>query len=142
MTADPDVPRRMAQARHDIDELYELQAAANQSLVRLAGGQRRLTERVEEVQQTLDLHSGRLGRLEEGQRAHTEALDGIHGRLDGVDGRLDGIDGRLDGVDGRLDGVDGRLDGVDGRLGGIDGRLGRVEGQLTEVLDILRAGRG
>ena len=81
----------------------------------------RLTERVEEVQQTLDLHSGRLGRLKEGQRAHTEALDGIHGRLDGVDGRLDGVDGRLDGI---------------------DGRLGRVEGQLTEVLDILRAGRG
>jgi hypothetical protein len=65
-----------------------LQAAANETLDRLAGGQGRLTGRLEDMQQTLDVHTARLGRLEDGQRAHAERLDGIDGRLDTMSGQL------------------------------------------------------
>lgn len=95
MSAEADIPRRVAQARHDIEDIYELSAATNEAVSRLAGGQRRLAERVEDMQQTLDVHSGRLGRLEENQRAHGERLDSMGGRLDSVDGRLDTMSGQL-----------------------------------------------
>jgi hypothetical protein len=59
VTVDPDIPRRVAQVRHDIEDLYALQTTANDALNTLNGQQRRLASRVEEVQQTLDLHGGR-----------------------------------------------------------------------------------
>lgn len=81
MTVDPDIPRRVAQVRHDIEDLYALQTTANDVLNTLQGQQRRLTNRVEDVQQTLDLHGGRLDRIEDNQRRQTEQLAALSDQL-------------------------------------------------------------
>ena len=81
MTVDPDIPRRVAQVRHDIEDLYALQTTANDALNTLQGQQRRLTNRVEDVQQTLDLHGGRLDRIEDNQRRQTEQLAALSDQL-------------------------------------------------------------
>jgi len=85
---DPDIPRRVAQVRHDIEDLYALQTAANDSLNTVNGQQRRLASRVEEVQQTLDLHGGRLDRIEDNQRQQSGRLDRIEDHLTGLSGQL------------------------------------------------------
>ena len=74
MTVDPDIPRRVAQARHDINDLYALQTTANDAL--------------NTVQQTLDLHSGRLDRIEDHQRQQTGRLDRIEDQLSGLSSQL------------------------------------------------------
>jgi chromosome segregation ATPase len=81
VTVDPDIPRRVAQVRHDIDDLYELQSAANDSLTKLNGRQHRLENRLGEVQQTLDLQGGRLDRIEDNQRRQSQQLDGLAEQL-------------------------------------------------------------
>jgi len=88
VTVDPDIPRRVAQVRHDIEDLYALQTAANDSLNTVNGQQRRLASRVEEVQQTLDLHGGRLDRIEDNQRQQSGRLDRIEDHLAGLSGQL------------------------------------------------------
>jgi len=76
-------------------------------------------ERLERIEQKVDiLVSGQIG---------------LETRMGRVETRLDGIETRLDGIDGRLDGIDGRLDGIDGRLDGIDGRLDRTEGSQEDL---------
>ena len=81
MTVDPDIPRRVAQVRHDIDDLYALQTTANNALNTLTGQQRRLANRVDEVQQTLDLHGGRLDRIQDNQRRQSEQLAELSDQL-------------------------------------------------------------
>ena len=81
VTVDPDIPRRVAQVGHDIDDLYALQTSANNSLSQLTGRQRRLENRVEEVLQTLDLQGGRLDRIEDNQRRQFQQLDGLAEQL-------------------------------------------------------------
>lgn len=81
MSVDPDIPRRVAQVRHDIEDLYDLQTSANNSLTKLNGRQHRLETRVEEVQQTLDLQGGRLDRIEDNQRRQSRQLDGLAEQL-------------------------------------------------------------
>lgn len=81
VTVDSDISRRVAQARHDIEDLYALQTTANDVLNTLQGQQRRLASRVEEVQQTLDLHGGRLDRIEDNQRRQSEQLAGLSDQL-------------------------------------------------------------
>jgi hypothetical protein len=88
VTVDPDIPRRVAQARHDIDDLYALQTTANNALTTLTGQQRRLANRIDEVQQTLDLHGGRLDRIEDNQRQQDGRLDRIEDHLAGLSGQL------------------------------------------------------
>jgi predicted nucleic acid-binding Zn-ribbon protein len=81
VTVDPDIPRRVAQVRHDIEDLYELQTAANDSLTKLNGRSLRLGNRVDEIQQTLDLQGGRLDRIEDNQRRQSQQLDGLAEQL-------------------------------------------------------------
>jgi septal ring factor EnvC (AmiA/AmiB activator) len=88
VTVDPDIPRRVAQARHDIDDLYALQTTANNALSTLQGQQRRLANRVDEVQQTLDLHGGRLDRIEDNQRQQVGRLDRIEDNLARLSGQM------------------------------------------------------
>ncbi len=54
--------------RHDLDDLYELMSQVNSSQIRISGVLHRHNNRFEELQQTLDLHSGRLDRIEDNQR--------------------------------------------------------------------------
>jgi len=81
VTVDPDIPRRVAQVRHDIEDLYALQTTANDALNTLNGQQRRLTNRVDEVQQTLDLYGGRFDRIENNQRRQSEQLADLSDQL-------------------------------------------------------------
>lgn len=68
MTAQPDPPHKVSQIRHDLDDLYELMSQVNQQQTRTSGVLHRHGNRLEELQQTLDLHSGRLDRIEDNQR--------------------------------------------------------------------------
>lgn len=54
--------------RHDLDDLYELMSRVDSSQARISGVLHRHNNRFEELQQTLDLHSGRLDRIEDNQR--------------------------------------------------------------------------
>ncbi len=68
MTVQPDFPRKVNQMCHDLDDLYELMSQVNSSQTRISGVLLRHNNRFEELQQTLDLHSGRLDRIEDNQR--------------------------------------------------------------------------
>ncbi len=74
MTVQPDFPRKVNQMRHDLDDLYELMSQVNNSQTRISGVLLRHNNRFEELQQTLDLHSGRLDRIEDNQRRQFEHL--------------------------------------------------------------------
>jgi chromosome segregation ATPase len=82
MTVQPDIPHKLGQMRHDLDDLYEL---VSQGQARITGTLMRHHNRLEELQQTLDLHNGRLDRIEDNQRRQSERLDGIVGRLTGIE---------------------------------------------------------
>jgi septation ring formation regulator EzrA len=135
--ARPESPgsREFRQMRHDVDDVFELLGAVQktvegtrESLGTIWGVQRRHGNRLEEIQQSLDLQTGRMDRMEDNQRQQGE--------------RLDRVEGRLEGVEGRLEGVEGRLEGVEGRLEGVDGRLGRIEDTQQEILTLLRGSSG
>jgi chromosome segregation ATPase len=74
MSVQPDIPHKLGQMRHDLDDLYEL---VSQGQARITGTLMRHHNRLEELQQTLDLHNGRLDRIEDNQRRHSERLERI-----------------------------------------------------------------
>ena len=113
--------REFRQMRNDVDDGYALHESIGKSVTTISATQRRHGNRLEEIQQSVDLQSGRLDRMEDNQRQQAA---------------------RLGRVEGRLDGVEGRLDSVDGRLEGMDGRLGRMEGTQQQILELLRGRPG
>ena len=68
VTMPEELPHKVSQIRHDLDDLYELMSEVERNQTRTAGVLHRHGNRLEELQQTLDLHSGRLDRLEDNQR--------------------------------------------------------------------------
>ena len=112
--ASPEGRREFRQMRHDVDDIYALLDATSAAVSTISATQRRHTNRLEEVQQSLDLQSGRMDRVEDNQRQQGE----------------------------RLGRVEGRLGGVEGRLGRVDGRLERIEKTQQQILDLLRARPG
>ncbi|MGH3910619.1 MAG: hypothetical protein ACRDRM_07280 [Pseudonocardiaceae bacterium] len=78
MTRPEELPHKVSQIRHDLDDLYELMSQVEQNQTRAAGVLHRHGIRLEELQQTLDLHGGR--------------IDRIDGRIDRIDGHLDRIE--------------------------------------------------
>lgn len=81
MSVDPGLPRRMSRVLHHIDDLFKLQSNANDTLSEIGSRQLRLSARVDEVQQALDVHGGRLGRIEDRQRHQSQKLDGLAAQL-------------------------------------------------------------
>ena len=71
VTVQPDIPYKVSQIRHDLDDLHELVSRVEKSQTRIEGVLEQHDNRFEELQQTLNLHGG---------------------RLDGMDGRLDSIE--------------------------------------------------
>lgn len=69
-----ELPHRGSQIRHDLDGLYELMSQVEQSQIGVEGVLRRHNNRFEELRQTLDLHGGRLDRIEDNQRRQFEYL--------------------------------------------------------------------
>ncbi|MGH3826325.1 MAG: hypothetical protein ACRDQX_04005 [Pseudonocardiaceae bacterium] len=128
MTVQPDIPRRVNQMRHDLDDLYELMSQVNQSQTRTAGVLLRHNNRFEELQQTLDLHSGRLDRIEDGQRRQFERLDRIE---DGQRGQFERLDRIEDGQRGQFE----RLDRIED---GQRSQFERLSAQMAEILTVLR----
>ena len=112
--ASPEGRREFRQMRHDVDDIYALLDATSAAVSTISATQRRHSNRLEEVQQSLDLQSGRMDRVEDNQRQQGE----------------------------RLGRVEGRLGGVEGRLSGVDGRLERIEETQQQILDLLRARPG
>lgn len=84
VSAQPDLPHKVRQIRHDLDDLYELMSQVDQSQTRAAGILLRHNNRLEELQQTLDLHSGRLDRIEDNQRRQFEHLSAQVAEILGV----------------------------------------------------------
>lgn len=78
----PEESRAVRQLRHDVDDVYALLTTTEQTVSTIAGTQRRHTGRFEEVQQALDLQSGRLDRIEETQRQILDLLRGQQGLSD------------------------------------------------------------
>lgn len=72
-------PRVVRQLRHDVDDVYELLDTTNSTVTSISATQRRHGNRLEEIQQTLDLQNGRLERIEGTQR---QILDLLRGRRD------------------------------------------------------------
>ena len=103
--ASPERPdsREFRQMRHDVDDVYGLLKGVDKSITTISATQRRHSNRLEEIQTSLDLQNGWLNRMEDNQRAQSQRLDGMEGRLEGVDTRLEGVDTRLEGVDTRLE---------------------------------------
>ncbi len=84
MTALPDIPRKVSQIRHDLDDLYELMSQVDRSQTRISGVLHRHNNRFEELQQTLDLHGGRLDRIEDNHRRQFEHLSAQMAEILGV----------------------------------------------------------
>lgn len=108
-------PRVLRQLRHDVDDVYGVVDATNQTVAAIAATQRRHSTRLEEIQQTLDLQSGQLQRLDDLQRV----VEAQGGRLDEQSGLLAAQGGRLDEQSGHLE---------------------RIEDLQLQILDLLRTG--
>ena len=69
--------REFRQMRHDVDDIYALLDATSTAVNTVSATQRRHTNRLDEIQQSLDLQTGRLDRIEDNQR---QILDLLRGR--------------------------------------------------------------
>ena len=76
--------REFRQMRHDVDDVYGLLTTTSERLDAVSTRldtvwtvQRRHGNRLEEIQQSLDLQSGRMDRLEDNQRQQSELLGGL-----------------------------------------------------------------
>jgi hypothetical protein len=68
-------PRVVRQLRHDVDDVVaQLLDATNSTLTTVASTQRRHGNRLEEIQNALDLQTGRLDRVEHTMREMLEIL--------------------------------------------------------------------
>ena len=110
--ASPETPdsREFRQMRHDVDDVYDLLTTTSKRLDTVWGVQRRHGNRLEEIQQALDLQTGRLDRMEDNQRHQGEGLLRVEGRLDRME--------------------DNQRDQRD--------RLGRIEDTQQQILALLR----
>ncbi|MGL5810116.1 MAG: hypothetical protein ACRCYQ_09235 [Nocardioides sp.] len=95
MTTTREIQRKIRQFDGDIESIYELLAA---------------------IQNTQTRHGNRFTEIAEQLEAHDDRFDAIDRRLDAMDKRFDGMDKRFDGMDKRLDGIDGRFDGLSGQM--------------------------
>ncbi|MGH3623077.1 MAG: hypothetical protein ACRDQ5_14995 [Sciscionella sp.] len=114
----PDIPRRVSQLRHDVDDVYDLLDITNHTVTSIAGTQRRHGNRLEEIQQALDLTTGRLDRIEDTQRQQFDSLDA---RLDRIeDTQRQQFDDLTTGRLGSIEDTQRRqFDALDARLGSI-----------------------
>ena len=76
--------REFRQMRDDVDDGYALLESIGKSVTTISATQRRHGNRLEEIQQSVDLQSGRLDRMEDNQRQQAARLGRVEGRLEGV----------------------------------------------------------
>lgn len=77
--------REFRQLRHDVDDVYALLDTTSTAVSTVSATQRRHTNRLEEVQQALDLQSGRMDRVEDNQRQQGERLGRVEGGLERIE---------------------------------------------------------
>ena len=77
--AAPESPdsREFRQMRNDVDDSYALLESVAKSINTISATQRRHSNRLEEVQQSLDLQAGRLDRMEDNQRQQAGRLERV-----------------------------------------------------------------
>ena len=90
--------REFRQMRHDVDDVYGLLEGVDRSITTISATQRRHSNRLEEIQQSLDLQSGRLDRIEDVQRKQTERLGRVEDNQQEQGERLGRVEGRLDEI--------------------------------------------
>lgn len=124
-------PREWRQMRNDVDDGNDLLRSVQDSVIRISSTQRLHSNRLNEIQQSVDLAAGRLDRMEDNQRRQGERLGRVEGRLDGIDGRLN----RMEERQGQQDELLGRIEDSQGQQ---SERLGRMEKTQEQILDLLR----
>jgi septal ring factor EnvC (AmiA/AmiB activator) len=92
VTAQPDLPHKVSQIRHDLDDLYELMSRVEKGQTRIERVLDRHNDRFEQLQQTLDQHDGRLDGIEDNQHRTNGRLDRIEDNQHQTNGRLDRIE--------------------------------------------------
>ena len=105
------------QMRNDVDDAYGVLTGMQETLGTVWAVQRRHGNRLDEIQQTLDLHSGRLDRMEDNQRRQADGLARIEETQNQQGERL------------------GRIEETQGQQGD---RLGRIEETQQQILELLR----
>ncbi|MGH3941762.1 MAG: hypothetical protein ACRDTG_24670 [Pseudonocardiaceae bacterium] len=128
MTMPEELPHRVSQIRHDLDDLYELMSQVEQGQTRIEGVLRGHHKRFEELQQTLTLHDGRLGRIEDNQHQTDNRLGQIQNNQQQTDSRLGRIEDNQQQTDSRL----GRIENNQRR------QFEQLSAQLAEILSALR----
>ena len=98
--ASPERPdsREFRQMRHDVDDVYGLLERVDKSNTTISVTQRRHGNRLEEVQQSLDLQSGRLDRIEDTQRQQADRLGRVESNQQEQGEQLGRVEGRLDEI--------------------------------------------
>ena len=94
----PDSERRIRQLRHDVDDVYDIVDATSKKAISIHTVQRRHGLRLDEIQQSLDMHTGRLDRLEAGQQRLDDRMGGLEDRMGGLETRMGGVESKLDEV--------------------------------------------
>ena len=74
------------------------------------------------------------------QLRHTNRLDEIDRSIDALTTRLGSVETRLESIETRLESIETRLESIETRLEAVETRLESMEGVLREVLDVLRSG--
>ena len=113
------IPIRVSRNSNDIEELYEITKATNETVGTIAAVQQVHGNRLVDIGRTLDVHtnrlnkiSGRLNHIETTLHGHTETLD-AHGRkLDDHSRKLDDHGKKLDDHGRKLDDHGRKLDTI------------------------------
>jgi len=95
MAAPDPESREFRQVRHDVDDVYGLLEGVDKSITTISATQRRHSNRLEEIQQSLDLQSGRLDRIEDVQRKQTERLGRVEDNQQEQTDRFGRVEGQL-----------------------------------------------
>jgi chromosome segregation ATPase len=120
VTTPEGLPHKVSQIRHDLDDLYELMSQVQQSQTRTESVLHHHGNRLAELQQSLDLHSGR--------------FDRVGGRLDRIEDNQHQAGDRLDRIEDNQHQAGDRLDRIEDNQ---RQQFDHLSAQMTEILSVL-----
>ncbi len=71
-------------------------------------------------------------RIEASERRLGERVDQLDGKVDALSGRVDQLDGKVDALSGRVDQLDGKVDALSGRVDQLDGKVEVLTSTMNE----------
>lgn len=128
------LPHKVSQIRHDLDDLYELMSQVQQSQVRTESVLHEHGNQIGKLQQSLDLHTVRLDRIENNQHQFGGRLDRIGENQHQFGGRLDRIGDNQHQFGDRLEQVESGLDRIENNQ---RQQFDHLSAQLAEILGAL-----